>query len=393
MSALSMKYESYFINMVFEGKSLNHIVNESAEIIGTPVRFSPGGKIEYAVCSDGYPKEDIQYISELVQKKGEFSIYTHVTNREDVDKPFYMIDPDTDNPRIFCNVFIGSRHFGNISIPQVNKDLKQVDMDFIELISRTIALSCSVSGLRGFDVNKASVLQRILNGSIRSKEEIVMYFDGLREYEGRRWCMLSISVPRHIEETVIRNAMQYIFSQTMIATIDDHVIMLVDVTEKDLSENQIENMRGMVELYGCTVIKSLPFDELLMSREQMKSLNDHPAMKNGTPGYYQYEDHAEYALFFSTRMKRKQAMNVLCGKVKEIITYDREYDTKYFDTVCAYLDCSFSVQKTADSLYTHKNTIQYRIGRIEEIFDINLKDSRQIFQLMLGMSALEYWGE
>ena len=64
--------------------------------------------------------------------------------------------------------------------------------------------------------------------------------------------------------------------------------------------------------------------------------------------------------------------------------YDRKNETQYFETLKVYLLNEMSYQKTAEKLFIHKNTVIYRIRRMEELFRLNLKDCRVITALYLS---------
>ncbi|MFQ9797996.1 MAG: helix-turn-helix domain-containing protein [Clostridia bacterium] len=44
--------------------------------------------------------------------------------------------------------------------------------------------------------------------------------------------------------------------------------------------------------------------------------------------------------------------------------------------------CNFTVDKTAELLYIHKNTLRYRIHRIEEILGISFSSMAQIANII-----------
>ena len=394
MSALSIKYESYFMNLVYSGAGLQQIVEEGALIIGTPIRFSPENKIEYAVCSSGYPQEDIEQIKQLLKGEGsKLRVFLGVSKREKPDEPFLTNDAGIWEAYIFCNVIIGSRYFGNLSIPQVGIDLKTVDLDFVLLLSHAIALSCAVSGIWGYDVTRDSLLQRILSGTVRSHAEMMAHLGSGTAFEGKRWKLVCARVPEGKSPVIFQTALQRAFQDNLVVVHDQRVVMLVDVTGGGLTQSQWNALRDMAQTYQCTVGVSVDFQDILECREQMLCLTEHPDMARGGAGLFDYAEHMEYLLFFKAKIGRENALRLFGGRMMEIRQYDRENDTRYFDTVCAYLSCSMQVQKTAEMLYAHKNTILYRMTRIQEIFGVDLHDNRDIFELNLGLSALRYWSE
>lgn len=68
--------------------------------------------------------------------------------------------------------------------------------------------------------------------------------------------------------------------------------------------------------------------------------------------------------------------------------HDREKNTQYCETLYYYLICCRSLKKTCDALYTHRNTVLYRIRRLQEDFDIPLDDPSLHADLLLGVSLI-----
>ena len=74
--------------------------------------------------------------------------------------------------------------------------------------------------------------------------------------------------------------------------------------------------------------------------------------------------------------------------LRRLAAHDREKDTQYCETLYHYLTCCHSLKKTSDALYTHRNTVLYRIRRLQEDFAIPLEDPSQHADLLLGVSLI-----
>ncbi len=68
--------------------------------------------------------------------------------------------------------------------------------------------------------------------------------------------------------------------------------------------------------------------------------------------------------------------------------HDKAKDTMYLETLYYYLICSRSLKKTCDALFTHRNTVLYRIRRIQEDFLIPIDDVSMHTELLLGTALL-----
>ena len=95
-----------------------------------------------------------------------------------------------------------------------------------------------------------------------------------------------------------------------------------------------------------------------------------------------YGDLGIFRLFFEindyTEMKKLFNENLL--KLKE---YDKKNSSNLLQTLTIYLRENRNLGKTAEILYIHRNTIKYRVKRIEEILDCDLKDEEVIFNIKL----------
>lgn len=59
------------------------------------------------------------------------------------------------------------------------------------------------------------------------------------------------------------------------------------------------------------------------------------------------------------------------------------------DTLTTYYDCGASLEQTAERMFTHKNTIKYRLSRIQEKTGLSLKQPNENFQLYLAILSMK----
>ena len=60
----------------------------------------------------------------------------------------------------------------------------------------------------------------------------------------------------------------------------------------------------------------------------------------------------------------------------------------YCETLYHYLICSRSLKKTCDALFTHRNTVLYRIRRMQEEFRLPLDEPSAHADLLLSVSLV-----
>ena len=65
-------------------------------------------------------------------------------------------------------------------------------------------------------------------------------------------------------------------------------------------------------------------------------------------------------------------------------SYDLENHASLYETLKIYLQNNKNLRITADTLFVHKNSLIYRLKRINDLIDVNLNDSNIIFALIIS---------
>ena len=80
--------------------------------------------------------------------------------------------------------------------------------------------------------------------------------------------------------------------------------------------------------------------------------------------------------------------DLISRDVQRLAAHDRKRDTQYCETLYHYLTCSRSLKKTCDALFTHRNTVLYRIRRMQEEFRLPLDEPSAHADLLLSVSLV-----
>ena len=85
--------------------------------------------------------------------------------------------------------------------------------------------------------------------------------------------------------------------------------------------------------------------------------------------------------------------DLVAKELRALAAHDREKGTQYCETLYHYLTCCRSLKKTCDALFAHRNTVLYRIRRMEDDFAIPLAEPSAHADLLLGVSLLLFEGK
>lgn len=90
------------------------------------------------------------------------------------------------------------------------------------------------------------------------------------------------------------------------------------------------------------------------------------------------------ALTFLSQLTGSQAMECYYQEhIGRLIDYDRERGTDLVNTLDCYFHCRQNLRLTAETLFIHKNSVIYRLKKMESLLGVSLSDSLTAFDLQL----------
>lgn len=72
-----------------------------------------------------------------------------------------------------------------------------------------------------------------------------------------------------------------------------------------------------------------------------------------------------------------------------LLEYDREKDTRYFETLATFLLLERDIPKTAETLIIHRTTLIYRLKKITALTGLDLDDPERRLYLLISLKLLE----
>lgn len=107
------------------------------------------------------------------------------------------------------------------------------------------------------------------------------------------------------------------------------------------------------------------------------------ALRTGSGPRTVFSDYMPLPMIASI-LEHEDADTFLHPALAAIHRYDQEHRTDYFQTLYEYLVNMLDKHAAAAMLELHKNTFQYRLNRISELFDLDLEDAKTLMNLLLS---------
>lgn len=82
--------------------------------------------------------------------------------------------------------------------------------------------------------------------------------------------------------------------------------------------------------------------------------------------------------------------HMVCSKKLLVLRdADRQHHSQYYETLRAYLETNQNATLAARRLFIHRSTFLYRLGKIQELVDIDFSDTNEVFYIMTSYYILD----
>ena len=67
--------------------------------------------------------------------------------------------------------------------------------------------------------------------------------------------------------------------------------------------------------------------------------------------------------------------------IEKLVKYSDPSGIDLFGTLQMFMECNYNISQTARNLYIHRQSLLYRLSKIEELTGMSLHDHRSLFLL------------
>ncbi len=226
--------------------------------------------------------------------------------------------------------------------------------------------------------------------------ELGEFFD---EAAGFQILVIHVSIPeddrrRHINRTSLRihTALYRWGYQFLLFQMDQRFVLILNQDDRAVTDEVAEHIhhvytrRDFVEYTPYIGIGEPVAQFSALAKSYHSALS---AVRRGlqleTP-LYRFCDMGFYKLLYSIPDDALLA-EYYEQRLAPLLAYDAAHDGVYVETLFRYLLSGGSLVAVAEQMYTHRNTVHYRIGKIKELLDNELATSAERFPLLLAFHA------
>ncbi|WHY01974.1 PucR family transcriptional regulator [Neobacillus sp. DY30] len=420
----TLDIHNLFFRITLEGGGIDRILSMLSETINNPIIFVNEDWKLVDFTEHMNNKVPLSYCLDLVKNRPAFpkefvdSIPKNVSEMKKTIQRIYYLEDIEVNCRILP-VAAASYIYGYIIVWQTVSELTEFDFIILEQASTNIALE----RIKAKEIEEVKLKIRqdffddLLTGKITSSETIhtlsemhglhsnYMYYCIVINIQSEELEKYEDMVARRVSlENKARKCVELIYDYANKADGEvtcihrnNRIIILIGQHENRPAVSVNEAKQYTNNLYSI-LNKQISNSNFLIGigrqYETIHSLHKSFSEANesirlmqkfeNSGGVSHFEDHSIYH-FLDSNIKAPDLEEFFMKQLGKIYEHDQLHGTSYIITLENYFQNNLNISETAKAMFLHRNTLIYRIEKIKEILNSDLKNSEELLQIQLAL--------
>lgn len=386
------------LSAILSGSTVRDMVELSADILGSPLRFTSFQRPETSILSQNYPYDDFLIWKNFLMPKGKKTdIYLNFLSESyglmRGEAPYFApYSKELKRRRLVCMAYVGNQRIGHLSIPEVTLPLEAIDQEQMTLCAKCVAIVCIQDKNAQSIQNSASAMKMLISENHITHAQLAAIagdqaFPQVGDYQllALRLC----SNLAHESFDLVCNRLTSLLQSDWITCTGTHAIILYK--HKRFSSETLDLLKKLLEENHCSGCFSPLFHDLMQTPLWYKRIFALLPFINGKRGdLIDYIDWLDHGLYYETGLSPAQLASFIDPRVQILDEYDKLHHTEYIRTLDTYFAYSLNQRKTANALQLHINTVTHRMQRIIDISGIDLNHPCVSVSIMQSLRLLQY---
>ncbi len=375
-------------------KGLQHLVDVAASLLGNPIFMADMGMVVICKSSDmGEGPDDFSAENDFDRQMGLVNMAAQAGALEKIyhrDQP--IIGEFEGHPRyLAARVRDGRQLLGHVVVTEAKRPFEADDEELLPVVCQTLAYELRRTRYDSpLSDGCKQVLNRLIADEMRDEEEA-----------RRRMASFGCELPQTVRLLVLRQVNpEKAISQSYLSSHLDRAFPgsastfregeCVQVIDGAISLARVaERLRATAYLGGVVVGCSRAFKLVTLLGSAWRQADAAIRITGeAEPGaIIPYDSVAlQHLLELATTSNVEKRASFASRELELLDQLDALDGTNYVETLAAYLNCGRNVASAAKALHMHKNSLYYRVQRIEETVGVDLSDEHTCFSLQLALA-------
>ena len=383
--------------------TLKNTLDRAAVLIGNPL-MAVDNSYRVVGTSAEQTVEDLQWMDSI--RKGvcsyefisQFNRVSEIETLKEGDTPVVAGCLVSPMRRCICKLYVDKKPVGYLLSIESEHPFSEVSVELLDVAGRFVSKALAMQAL---EMNR-DIIHTAWDAVINAIEgvpgsdaslEAHLKRAGLRS--GSRYHLMLIALRKYKtgEDPIesIYQQVRTIFPLCVFSYYKQDAVVIVDYDgSTDALYRLLDDHREGLVSRGLHVTISDPFHRFGDVRRcycQARRAQQILESTGGSQVICAYEQ-VRIPDMLLTPMETKEAPLFIREKELALYQYDQANGTEYFRTLYSYILHSRRLQDVSDELHIHKNTVNYRVKRVKELFDLDLDDAAVRLGLFLSFQAL-----
>lgn len=242
--------------------------------------------------------------------------------------------------------------------------------------------------------NRSAFLKNLLLGNYNLEEEIYTHANQIGldfQLNNRHTLLLAVEHEDHVNyekesiyQTLKLHCSKIGFPSHHIIH-QNHIVIILSYPRERIFHH-METFRTLAQKSGitlCSYSPNIPVSELPVEYKRILKMAKAVEYNKLNAPLLQFNDLGLYSILpdISDSLFHNYCLERYLLPLQQ---YDQNHSSQLVKTLRTYLQCNCNMKETAVALFTHYNTVCYRISQIQELLDINLHDMNQVCTLYIA---------
>lgn len=381
---------------------LQDVLNLGEELLGTPVAMNDPA-YQHRGVSAGYPAWDIEtrikYTRSVSTDRWLEEVILPMEDQKD-NTPF-LLQCEWNVDRLVSKCIYAGRHVGHFTVPLVEKPLETLDHEVIRMLSDACAITYVLeqSDIHNdpFSAHVLVMMEALLTRQwehVRSIQHHSRIYSIASEEHLLALCVHTAGeLSSHMKHSLGSMLAEHGYSVWAMTFEGQYALLVGSDIHKSFPPALLSQIERLCQEYSLHIGYSDVFanERELADYYETALLAVEHVLPDAPPGLYGFNDQ-KATLIYDYLARQDKAAMYICREVQQALAHDKAHHTSYYATLRAHMLSARDLQRTADMLHVHKNTVIYRLRRIESLLGVNFSDAEQGLRIALSIKVLDHRG-
>ena len=390
---------------IIQGRGLPYIIDIASELLGNPVMLGDNNH-RLLAASDFKEIDDLPWME---YRNIGFTTYEYTQKynfKQWIEKTVQggkavigSLGDEYKYRRIFCVIRLERRIVGHLAVLEYNRSFTDKDLEITEFICDVIADEMKHSQNSGYKYDWLAnrFISDLIQGSLLEPELIADRAKRLKWKLPDNKYLIAIKY-NHYSETFglisfIRESPLFKISNGQLMFHDNHLILITGCSKSQyLTDQDIKPLSDYLKLMHMIAGVSQYFEEISeipKAYRQALAAIRLGKREEAERHVYRYEDYGIYDMLDQIK-EQKDLIHYCHPDILRLKEYDQNHKTDYLKSFYTYIVNMGNLAASADELYIHRNTMNYRLSKIQELIAVDIHNRDCYMALYISFKILEY---